>query len=59
MKKKYESTKICIDRYNKNNSTVQISRNLVDSIKNFIDKSTTLKEFIELSIIEKIERDKK
>ncbi len=59
MKKKYESTKICRDRYNKNNSTVQISRNLVDSIKNFIDKSTTLKEFIELSIIEKIEKDKK
>lgn len=59
MKKKYESTKICRDRYNKNNSTIQISRKLVESVKDFIDKSTTLKEFIELSIIEKMNKDKK
>ncbi len=59
MKKKYESTKICRDRYNKNNSTIQISRKLVEDIKDFIDGSTSLKEFIESAIIEKMDRNKK
>ncbi len=54
MKKKYESTKICRDRYNKNNSTIQISRKLVENIKDLIGKSTSLKEFIEDAIREKI-----
>jgi len=54
MKKKYESTKICRDRYNKNNSTIQISRKLVENVKDLIGKSTSLKEFIEDAIREKI-----
>lgn len=59
MKKKYESTKICRDRYNKNNSTIQISRKLVESIKDLVDGSTSLKKFIESAIIEKMDKIKK
>ena len=55
MKKKYDSTKICRDRYNKENSTIQISRKLVESVKELLNGSISLKEFIESAIIEKID----
>lgn len=49
MKKKYESTKVCRDRYNKINSTIQINRNLVEIIKGL----KKLEEFYCLQLLRK------
>ncbi len=57
MKKKYESTKICRDKYNKENSTIQINKSLIEELKIHMNGSSTLKKFIETAIVEKINRE--
>ena len=57
MKKKYESTKICRDKYNKENSTIQINKSLIEKLKIHMKGSSTLKKFIEIAIVEKINRE--
>ena len=55
MKKKYESTKIFRDKYNKKNSTVQLDRELLVKLKLFLeDKNMSMKDYLETLIGESI-----
>ena len=55
MKKKYESTKIFRDKYNKKNSTVQLDRELLVKLKLFLeDKNMSMKDYLESLISENL-----
>lgn len=54
-KKKYKSTKIYSEKYNKLNINVQLNRELIDKVKeNLTNLNMTLKEYIEKLLKEKL-----
>lgn len=47
IKKKYESSKIYSNKYNKININVQLDRKLIENLRNKLDNKQTIKEYIE------------
>lgn len=53
MKKKYESTKLYSDKYNKDNINVQLNRDIIKKVRDKIG-DMTLKDYIEKLLKEKL-----